>query len=240
MSDPVPGGEIQAEIPAGEILPWTDRDAWLGVGLLVLVVIAGAVAVLFMRSSGIFDTVGLPALELSYLIPVIVILGYRKANWSALGFRKFSGQAMGFGCGLLIGAYIIIIIHNTILLWLGIQTQGDEVKELMSALKSPVGFILGGVITAPFVEEIFFRGFLFQGLRRRHGWNKAAIYSSIVFAVLHLDLVALIPTFVLGYVLSWICHKANSLWPGVILHFLVNFITICSILVTLQLGNLQK
>ena len=77
------------------------------------------------------------------------------------------------------------------------------------------------------VEEIFFRGFLFQGFRQKYGWVNAALLSSAIFAAAHLDPVALIPTFVLGIVLAYVYHRSNSLWPGIILHFLVNAFGLC-------------
>ena len=129
---------------------------------------------------------------------------------------------LGLGCGLLVGAYLVILLHNLILLGLGIDTQGESILRLIEMLESPVWFFLVGVVFAPFVEEIFFRSFLFQGFRQNYGWKRATLLSSAVFAAAHLDPASLIPTFVLGMVLAYLFHKSNSVWPGMILHFLVN------------------
>jgi membrane protease YdiL (CAAX protease family) len=94
--------------------------------------------------------------------------------------------------------------------------------ELFARLKSPVWFFIVAVIAAPLIEEIFFRGFLFQGFRQKYGWINAMLLSSAIFAAAHLDLAALIPTFILGNLLAYLYHRSNSVWPGVILHFLVN------------------
>ena len=48
------------------------------------------------------------------------------------------------------------------------------------------------------------------------------------FAVAHLDPVALIPTFILGCLLAYMFQRSNSVWPGVILHFLVNAFGLCA------------
>ena len=127
------------------------------------------------------------------------------------------------GCGLLIGSYIIIILHNFLLLLFGVDTQGESIVKLFAELDSPVWFFIVGAIFAPLVEEIFFRGFLFQGFRARYGWVTAVLLSSAIFAIAHLDLVALIPTFILGCLLAYMYHRSNSIWPGIFLHFLVNF-----------------
>jgi membrane protease YdiL (CAAX protease family) len=123
---------------------------------------------------------------------------------------------------LLIGSYVIIILHNALLFLLGVDTQGENIVKLFAELDSPVWFFIVGAIFAPLVEEIFFRGFLFQGFRERYGWASAMLLSAAIFALAHLDLVVLIPTFILGCLLDYVFHRSNSIWPGILLHFLVN------------------
>jgi membrane protease YdiL (CAAX protease family) len=60
------------------------------------------------------------------------------------------------------------------------------------------------------------------------------LLSSAIFGVAHLDLVSLIPTFVLGVVLAYVYHRSNSVWPGIILHFLVNMFGLFSAYVLSQ------
>ena len=112
------------------------------------------------------------------------------------------------------GAYLIIILHNLLLVVLKVDTQGEEIVKVFSELNSPVWFFIVGAVFAPLVEETFFRGFLFQGFRERHGWKAGMLLSSAIFAAAHLDPVALIPTFILGSVLAYLYHRSNSVWPG--------------------------
>jgi membrane protease YdiL (CAAX protease family) len=109
-----------------------------------------------------------------------------------------------------------------------VATQGEEIMKIFAQLESPVWFFIVGVVMAPIVEEVFFRGFLFQGFRQKYGWINAMLLSSAIFGVAHMDLVALIPTFILGNVLAYMYHRSNSVWPGVILHFLVNAMGFCA------------
>jgi hypothetical protein len=78
------------------------------------------------------------------------------------------------------------------------------------------------VLFAPVVEELFFRGFLFQGFRQRYGWVNAALLSSIIFGAAHLDPAAFIPTSILGFLLAYMYHRTNSVWLPILLHVLVN------------------
>jgi hypothetical protein len=86
------------------------------------------------------------------------------------------------------------------------------------------------------VEETFFRGFLFAGFRGRLGWNKAALLSSAIFAAAHLQPSVLVPTFVLGYIFSYLYQKSNSIFPGMLMHFLVNGFGIFTIFVLSRSG----
>jgi CAAX protease family protein len=205
-------------------VPWTVADTWLGLLIFVVVVIGQLAVAIVWHGAHSLQSVGLVVAELLYLVPVIYILAKRKAPWKTLGFRAFDQNKLALGCGLLVATYLFIVAYNSILALSGVTTQGEAIYKVLSSLDSPIWLVLVGVLLAPFVEEMFFRGFLFAGFRQRFGWKKAALLSSTFFALAHLQPAALIPTFILGYLLAYIFHKANSLWPGIILHFLVNSI----------------
>ena len=203
-------------------VPWSIMDTWLGVGLLVFVNILLLAAVLMGNARQVMQNAGVLLVELIYLLPLVVIFTWRRIPWKYLGFGKFSLNTLALGFVLLIASYLIIIPHNLILDKLGIGTQGEQILEIFNELESPIWLVLAGAVVAPVVEEIFFRGFLFQGFRQKYGWVAAIILSSAIFAAAHLDPVSLIPTFVLGSVLAYLYHISNSVWPGIIFHFLVN------------------
>jgi membrane protease YdiL (CAAX protease family) len=218
-------------------VPWTAGDTWLGLGLFVFLTLGVIAAVVFWSDASFIQNSGVIILELLYLLPVIVILVGRRAPWRTLGFRPFARQSLEIGCGLFVAAYLLIIVHNIILSMAGVVTQGEQVFQLFNLLENPLAFILAGVLVAPLSEEIFFRGFLFSGFRQRFGWKKAALLSSVFFSLAHMELVTLIPTFILGYLLAYLFHRSNSLWPGVILHFLVNSFGFCMVYAVSQIST---
>lgn len=203
-------------------VPWSAVDAWAGVGLLILLSISLVVIVLRGYTAEIRQSAGLLFLELAYLLPVVLILAWRRASWKYLGFGRFSLQTLGIGCGMLSAGYVLILAHNLILKLLGIETQGDQLAGAFNQIRQPIWLFVTGIIVAPFVEEIFFRGFLFQGFRQKYGWVTALFLSSIIFGAAHLDPVAFIPTTIIGCVLAYVFHKSNSLWPGIIFHAFFN------------------
>lgn len=208
-------------------VPWKSIDNWIAVALLAI--LDALLFVVAMRGprAELVDSAAVILLELAYLLPVILIFAWRRIDWRHLGFGGFSWNTLGLGCGLLVASYTIIILHNAVLYLLGVDTQGQAIMEVFAGLDAPVWFFIVGAIFAPLVEEIFFRGFLFQGFRARYGWVPSMLLSSAIFAAAHLQLVVLIPTFILGCLLAYMYQRSNSLWPGIILHFLVNAFGLC-------------
>ena len=92
------------------------------------------------------------------------------------------------------------------------------------------------MIGVGFLEEIIFRGFLFQ-LLAKDNIKTAIIVTSITFGIGHiinlLNGADLIPTLVQicyalsgGYMFAIILYKGNSLWPCIITHIGINTLSI--------------
>lgn len=88
------------------------------------------------------------------------------------------------------------------------------------------------VILPPIAEEILFRGFIFEGLKKAMPVVLAGVLVSVIFAVAHLPeggssgplWIGAIDTFILSLVLVFLKQKTKSLWPGILLHALKNLI----------------
>lgn len=86
------------------------------------------------------------------------------------------------------------------------------------------------VILPPLVEEILARGFLYSGLKTKLPKIGAAIITSVLFAVAHLQAgsgapllwVAAIDTFILSMVLVYLRELTGGLWSSIGLHMLKN------------------
>src|SRR6266852_4028323 len=87
MQNQAPQQTNQLESTLENVLPWTVQDAWVGVGLLTLIVLLAIVVKIHQKDSIFYQTFGIVAVESAFLIPVIVILVWRRAKWTTLGFR---------------------------------------------------------------------------------------------------------------------------------------------------------
>ena len=106
-------------------VPWSIGDTWLGVVLLILLSIGMLIALYLGVNRQIMQTVGVLFLEMIYLLPVALIFAWRRIHWKQLGFGKFSLNVVGIGCGLLIGGYIVILLHNAALALFGVNPRRD-------------------------------------------------------------------------------------------------------------------
>jgi len=204
------------------LIGWTISDTWIGIGITVLAIGAIIFATQYFDVPKGFEAFSIVGTELMLLIPILLIFTWRKIPLKALGFRKFNWNMVSLGCGLVVLAYGVIFIHNLIMTQLGVVTQGELIFEVFDKLGSPFLLFFSGIILAPLAEEMFFRGFLFQGFRQKYGWKIGIFLSSFLFALMHGQLAALIPTFLLGCIIAYIYHRANSILPGMLIHFIIN------------------
>jgi membrane protease YdiL (CAAX protease family) len=79
-------------------------------------------------------------------------------------------------------------------------------------------------VLAPIGEEIFFRGFLFSGIRSRLGFWASAAISGALFAVSHAILLLMPLLFVVGVGLAWVFERRGSLVPAIAAHMAFNVI----------------
>lgn len=78
------------------------------------------------------------------------------------------------------------------------------------------------VFLGPIVEEVFFRGFAYNAIKRRWGMHSAIALTAIVFAGLHATLVGFLPIMALGFLLAYMYEKTGSLVPSITIHILHN------------------
>ena len=84
-----------------------------------------------------------------------------------------------------------------------------------------LALVLGAGVV-PVAEEVFFRGFLYQGLRARWGVPWALLASSLVFAGVHMIPSVLLPILLMSLLMTWVFERSGSLWTSILLHAAIN------------------
>ncbi len=156
-----------------------------------------------------------------------------QAEWLGLRWRKwwmvFGIAPVTVFCMWCFMGFLQVIGWNG---WLervfNIESMQESVKLLKEA-KDPVVVVLMGVaavFVAPMAEEVVFRGYLYPAAKRFCGPLGGMIFSSLVFASAHGNVVALLPLFILAMLLCLIYELTGSIWANISVHFLFNAATV--------------
>lgn len=168
--------------------------------------------------------------EATLLLPTWYFTIYKYgAKWADLGLRPFNFRVMRVGCWLMVAFFLFHVAYAALLAFFGLQTQPGLDKIFTKTAFPPLLFV-GGAFIAPFIEEIFFRGFIFSGLRQQWGWQKAIVVSSALFALAHLVPTSLLPIFLLGLIFAFVAQISGSIWPAIIIHTFNNLIALLVVL----------
>ena len=148
----------------------------------------------------------------------------------ALGLKKPARGNWMLPFGLVIGSLIIMYVYFGVLAALGIEPDANLPKGVFDNIGPFVVIFVLSVVVAPFVEEIFFRGFIFGGLRDRWGPLLGALGSGLLFGLAHVGnpgtiyilppIAAVGALFAVGYIYT------GSIIPGMIAHLLFNLLQV--------------
>lgn len=127
--------------------------------------------------------------------------------------------------------YLTDIIQNNFSIF-GIKNSVDLSTESSTPFESFLNIVSVCVIPA-LVEEFLFRGIVL-GKLRFFGESFALFMSSMLFALMHGNIIQIPFAFIVGLSLAFITIKTNSILPCIIVHFLINF---RSVFVSILLDN---
>lgn len=181
-----------------------------------------------------------PALgfSISYLIQILImflplwifVIRKYQANFSDFGLVKLPFWKCVF---TVIGTYIFYIVLSmgisTLLYTTETELPGYQAQESHIPLfgVDALGLTLAPffiILLAPFLEEIFFRGFVYRILTKTWPIWFASIISALFFALFHFEFQSFIPLFILGILLNFTYQKTQSLWTAFAFHAMNNAI----------------
>jgi len=116
----------------------------------------------------------------------------------------------------LVTSYISVIIVN--LIFKNNIIADIPIPQNFSELILSI-IVIGAI--AAFSEEIFFRGILFSSVEKL-GVKKSFIIISVLFALFHFNFEKAIGIFILSLIICYIVYRTNSIFAGVLAHFVNN------------------
>ena len=228
--------------PEPEIERPEPRSPWSVIDLVVFCVFFGLTVLLLPLSVVRLWQVWNPALRVSDLTAIDQVLLQGIMNLVLVGFIAFLVKVVHrhsfiatihwyrnyeFSHGFLISLGATLAISVLIVSSFFPPSSPPPIERLLSSTSAMYIFAIFGIGVAPLFEEIIFRGFLFKVLSDIGGPATAVFVTAALFALLHIPQlwgswagIALI--FFVGYVLSLVRHRSNSLIPSVLMHTAYN------------------
>ncbi len=242
--------------------PWTIQQTFLGVLLTLLPWIAFFTLALVSLSGNATITKPLsPQADLTGAIVTIVfsviiegafliapfyfanaafrsIRPHARLALDALGFRRYPiGRTLLWVAALMVAIFLVNALYAYLITALHLNLQTNDQLLLQQSKVAPLttyATLLAAVIVAPFCEEVFFRGFVFPGLRRGMPVGWAIIVSSLLFAASHVDPGSFAVLFIIGLALAALRWRTRSIWPPILLHMLNNGISALTIILAMR------
>lgn len=101
----------------------------------------------------------------------------------------------------------------------------DEIEQVLFSGNLGIQ-VLAIVIVVPVLEEIIFRGIVYNRLKEYTNKILAAVITSIMFGVYHMNLVQGLYAFFIGLLLVFVYEKYNSIQAPILLHMVANGVSV--------------
>ncbi|MDX6583779.1 MAG: protease family protein [Solirubrobacterales bacterium] len=236
-------GPPAAPVPPGGKLPaatWGPGRAFGGLGFLLVLVIG--LALLVSAFDPEIKTLGAQVTLQALLAGSLIFTAFLFAGpdlrslvgRELLGLRRPLRKPVWLAIATYFG-YVGCAIVISLLL----SPEQKDITRDLGGDSGTLGTVIAGfliVVIAPISEEIFFRGFLFGGLRRAMPGAVAAVLASGIWGLFHYTgpgtwgVVVQITVF--GLWLSWLYERTGSIYPTMAVHALNNAIAFTVLLST--------
>lgn len=108
----------------------------------------------------------------------------------------------------------------------GIDPGSENTEAILELTRiNPLLFIIPAIV-GPILEELVFRKVIFGTFYKRMNFLFAAMLSSVIFAILHLDFSHILIYTVIGFVFAFLYVKTKRIIVPIIVHMLMNTITV--------------
>lgn len=178
-----------------------------------------------------FETVFLVSQYGLFLCLPIAVLWYMKVDLRSavnLNMPQKEGRLVALATGAVLWLMTFGLAFGYQKLISPYVTEAPTLALLEEQMKnwSPLLQFIFIALTPGICEEFIFRGFALKPLQKRFGSTAAVVMVALLFAIVHLDVVRLLPTFALGLVFGHLTVKTKSLYPAMALHVLNNAVAI--------------
>jgi membrane protease YdiL (CAAX protease family) len=210
----------------------------VGVGILVLLVLSVIeVGIVSIFDPGL-DTLGARLAAQALLAATLIGIAFTVSSdhgfpgtsvvprWT-LGLRpslRSRGATFATAGAALLAYIIFAAVYSSL-----VHPHQKDITRDLGFGHGDFGTVMAGlliIVAAPISEEVFFRGFLFGGFRKRLSFPIAALISGVIFGLFHYtgaSSITVVPQLAfLGFALCCVYEETGSIYPTIALHMLNN------------------
>ncbi len=151
------------------------------------------------------------------LVPTLLAAACSHADWKELfPLRRIRPVLILLALLMTVAVFPFCSLLNT----LSSLLSGNTVEQMSGEIvRSPMWemVLLIGLI-GPLCEELVFRGYLFQNLKKENRMVSAAILSGLLFGLLHLNFNQFVYAAGVGILFALAAEAGESLWISVLMH----------------------
>ena len=127
--------------------------------------------------------------------------------------------------------FLISVVSKLLLPEFTEQQQVNDLKDSIFEVISREGIVI--IVLAPIIEEVVFRGLFYAALKSYFPWFVSLIFSSVIFSVIHENVLAFTLLFSLSVLLTFIYELYGKLFYPILIHSCFNI----SMLFLIYLGK---
>jgi membrane protease YdiL (CAAX protease family) len=187
--------------------------------------------------------------DLAAIVCLVALLPWAAGtSLAGLGFRAPGARTVGIA---LVGALVMVVLVNGLesLFQTAMHVKvSEQAVSLFLSMKTPAEkalFALLGIVVAAIAEEMAFRIFLFNAVRKYGGFWIGAVVSGVLFGFAHAQpgltflqtVILVLPLACGGVVLSAVYAKTGNAYAPMITHGLFNAVTFVVLFFAPQLAK---
>lgn len=157
-------------------------------------------------------------------IYIVLLLGVIFIPILYLNYQKYikeKPQKINYILLILLG-FILSIIFNTIFYYID---KSLKISNLYNSSSINIENIISTVLIGPIIEEIMFRGIMYNEALKKYSNMKAIIIVTVIFSLFHFNIFQSLYALALGFILIYVYLKNKTIIAPIIVHASSNLTT---------------
>jgi len=161
----------------------------------------------FLSTNQIYITISLGLI----FIPIL-FKNYKKLN------KK---EELKIDFKLIFIGIILSLIYNVLSFYINKFFNISNLYQEINIFKTLISMVLIG----PIIEELMFRGIIYNSLKEKYSNMKAILITTTLFSLMHVNIFQMIYAFALGFILIYVYEKYKTIKAPIIVHMFSNLTT---------------